>query len=389
MVTIAIFSISLGLAVMIIALAVVTGFKHEIRNKVTGFDSHIRILNHDSNVSYQTRPVDRDRNFLGRLRKNPSVRHIQVFAIKPGIIRGKEDIQGVVLKGIGHDFDWSFFDRYLVTGSIFHTADSMISNRVVISANIASLLKLDTGDDFIMYFMQDPPRTRRFTVSGIYETSLEEFDRIFVLADIRHIQKLSGWNEDQVSGFEVFLRDFQELDAVTSEVRRMTFGFAENGTRLKVVNIRDSHPQIFDWLGLMDMNVLVILFLMLLVAGFNMISGLLIMILERTGMIGILKAMGTTSAAIRRIFLYQSVELILRGLLWGNLIGISCCLLQKHFDIIRLDQASYYLTSVPINLDLLQILALNLGTCAIITLMLIIPSSFISRVRPVTAIRFN
>jgi lipoprotein-releasing system permease protein len=387
---VAVFGISLGLAVMIVAVAVVTGFKNEISRKVVGFASHIQILNFDSNISYETQPISSEQEFLEELRGDPEIKNIQVFATKAGIIKTKSDIQGVVLKGVGPDYNWDFLENYLQEGSIPHIPDSAPTNNVLISKYIASLLKLKLGEDFLMYFIQDPPRMRRFTVAGIFETSLEEFDKIYVFGDIRHIQRLNDWSPQQISGFEVNIADFSELEEETYRVMSSVgFGFEEDGSRLKVVNIRDKYPQIFDWLNLQDMNVLIILILMLVVAGFNMVSGLLILILDRTNMIGILKALGSPNVSIRKIFLYQSGFLILKGLFWGNVIGIGICLVQKYFGIIELDQSSYYLTTVPINLNTLHILALNLGTAAIILVMLIIPSMLISRISPASAIRFE
>ncbi|KPL12372.1 MAG: ABC transporter permease [Bacteroides sp. SM23_62] len=387
---IAIFGISLGLAVMIVAVAVVTGFKNEITRKVVGFAAHIQILNFDSNISYETQPINSEQEFLRDLKEDPSIASVQVFATKAGIIKTKSDIQGVVLKGVGPSYDWGFLQEYLQEGEILTLTDADRSNKVLISRYIASLLKLNLNDDFIMYFIQDPPRMRRFTVAGIFETSLEEFDKVFIFGDIRHIQKLNDWSEDQISGFEVNLVDFSELPSQTYHVMNTVgFGFEEDGSRLKVVNIYDKYPQIFDWLNLQDMNVLIILILMLVVAGFNMVSGLLILILDRTNMIGILKALGSPNVSIRKIFMYQSGFLILRGLFWGNIIGIGICLLQKFTGIMELDQSSYYLNTVPVNLNALHIIALNLGTALAIIGMLIIPSMIISRISPARAIRFE
>jgi lipoprotein-releasing system permease protein len=376
--------------VMIISVSVVTGFKSEITNKIVGFGSHIQILNFDSNESYETQPINKDQEFLGRLRSEPYIANLQVFATKAGIIKTKTEIQGVVLKGIGSDFDWAFFNNYIIKGSTFNVQDSVRTDKVLISKYIANLLKLDVGNNFIMYFIQDPPRMRRFEVSGIYETSLEEFDRTFVLADIHHIQRLNDWNDNQISGFEITVNDFKNLEDLTYRVMNIVgYGFEEDGSRLKVINIIEKYPQIFDWLNLQDMNVLIILILMLVVAGINMVSGLLILILDRTNMIGILKALGTVNLSIRRIFLYQAGYLIIKGLFWGNLIGIGICLIQKHFEILKLDQTSYYLTAVPINLNALHLLVLNISTCIVILLIIIIPSLVISRISPAKAIRFN
>jgi lipoprotein-releasing system permease protein len=388
---VAIFGISLGLAVMIIAVAVVTGFKNEISRKLVGFAAHIQILNFDSNISYETQPISSNQQFLDVLRNDPSIRNVQKFATKAGIIKTREEeIQGVVLKGVGPEYDWSFLEPYIREGEIISVGDSSRSNDVLISGFISSLLKLELRDEFLMYFIQDPPRMRRFRVAGIYETSLEEFDKIFVFGDIRHIQRLNDWNADQISGFEVNITDFDELEDQTMNVMNYVgYGFEDEGTPLKVENIQDKYPQIFDWLNLQDVNVLIILILMLVVAGFNMVSGLLILILDRTNMIGILKALGSANVNIRKIFLYQSGFLIIKGLIWGNLIGIGLCLIQHHFGIIELDQSSYYLSVVPVNLNLLQILLLNIGTAVVILMMLIIPSMIISRISPVKAIRFE
>ena len=387
---VAIFGISLGLAVMIVAVAVVTGFKNEISRKVVGFASHIQILNFDSNISYETQPIDSQQEFIDDLKSDPDIRNVQVFGTKAGIIKTKSDMQGVVLKGVGPDYSWNFLRDYLLEGVIPDIRDSLRTNDVLISRYIASLLKLELNEEFLMYFIQDPPRWRRFKVAGIFQTSLEEFDKVYVFGDIRHIQRLNDWSPEQVSGIEINIADFSKLEEQTYRVMNSVgFGFEEDGSRMKVVNIRDKYPQIFDWLNLQDMNVLIILILMLVVAGFNMVSGLLILILDRTNMIGILKALGSPNVSIRKIFLYQSGFMILKGLLWGNVIGIGICLIQQHFGLIELDQSSYYLTTVPINLNILYILALNLGTTGVIILMLIVPSMVVSRISPARAIRFD
>ncbi len=387
---IAVLGIALGLAVMIIATAIVTAFKQEIRSKVVGFGSHILIINYDTNSSYETEPISKNQPFYPSLEKIPGIRHIQIFGIKAGIIKTKKEIQGVVLKGIGPDFDWHFFRDNLTDGTIFHVSDTASTNKVLISKILSDLLELKTGDSFVMYFVQDPPRMRRFTVAGIYQTSLEDFDRKFVLADIKHIQRLNNWKPDQISGFEVTIDRFRNLDEMTWQVTRIVgTSFANDKTRLRVENIRNKYPQIFDWLNLQDLNVWIILILMLLVAGFNMISGLLILILDRMNMIGVLKALGATSWSIRKVFLYQSAWLVAKGLFWGNLAGLGLCFLQKQFSIIPLNPETYYLTTVPIHFDPLIILGLNLGTLLIIVLILIIPSYLISRISPVKTIRYE
>lgn len=388
-VTIAIAGIAIGLAVMIMAAAIVTGFKQEIRNKVIGFGSHIQIVNFDSNISYETVPVNKDQNFIPDIKNIPEVRHIQTFATKAGIISTREDIQGVVLKGIDKSFDWSFFEQNMVEGERFTITDTT-GNHAVISRSIASLLRLRVGDNFAMYFVQEPPRARRFTISGIYETGLEELDKMFVLADLRHIQRLNDWDEGQVSGFEILLHDYDNLEGVSQEVDELAgYTFTDDLTRLRVISIDDKYPQFFDWLKLLDMNVWVILSLMVVVAGFNMVSGLLILILERTGMIGIFKAMGLENARLRKIFLYQSAFLIGKGLFWGNMIGIGIALFQHYTGLLTLDQASYFISTVPVNLKISHLIMLNAGTMIITIAMLIIPSYIIGRISPEKTIRFD
>ena len=304
---IAIIGIAMGLAVMILAVSTLTGFKQEIREKVVGFGSHIQVMHFDSNLSFETTPISDTQKFVPRIKNIPGIKNLQVFATKAGIIKTDEDIQGVVLKGIGSDFDWSYFKSNLVDGTVFTVTDTGRSNQVIISKKISDMLRLRTGDSFVMHFIQDPPRMRKFTISGIYETSLEEFDKIYVFCDIGHIKRLNGWENDMVSGFEIFIDDFDDLDATTLAVRdAIGYKIIEEETKFKVTNIRIKYPQIFDWLNFQDINVIIIILLMLIVAGFNMISGLLILILEKTSTIGVLKALGAVNGTIRRIFIYTN-----------------------------------------------------------------------------------
>jgi len=387
---IAIIGIAMGLAVMILAVAILTGFKQQIREKVVGFGSNIQVTNFDSNISFETTPISDTQIFVPKLKHIPGIQHVQVFATKAGIIKTDQDIQGVRLKGIGSDFDWSYFSSNMVDGKVFTVTDTGRTDKVIISKKISDMLRLRTGDSFIMHFIQDPPRYRKFTISGIYETSLEEFDKIFVFCDIAHIKKLNGWSNDQVSGFEIFIDDFDKLDEMTMVVRD-TIGYkiTEKEAKFKVTNIRTMYPQIFDWLNFQDVNVIIIIFLMLIVAGFNMISGLLILILEKTNMIGVLKALGSEDSIIRKIFLYQAAYLIGKGLLWGNLIGIGLAYIQLKTGILTLDASSYYIKTVPVNLQLSHILLLNAGTMAAIIIMLLVPSNLISRITPVKAIKYD
>ncbi len=380
---ISVLSIALGLAVMIIAMAVVTGFQGEIREKVIGFGAHIQVTNFDYNVSYEPAPISRDQDFLKPLKELPGVRHVQEFATKTGIIKTDEDIHGIVMKGIGPDFDWSFFAPRMVEGSPLLLSDSARSDQVIISKFIANRLKLETGHTIFVYFIQEPPAIRRFTVAGVYETGLEELDKIFILGDLRHIQHLNRWSDHQVGGFEILVNNFSNLDKINQAVYDLI------PYDLNARSIRHIYPQIFDWLALLDMNVYVILFLMALVAGINMITTLLIAVLERTNMIGIIKAVGGSNRLVRKVFLYNAGFTILRGLFWGNVAGILICLVQHHFGLITLPQDSYYVSQVPINLELVHVLLLNAGTFSVCMLMLIMPSMIVSRISPVKAIIFR
>jgi lipoprotein-releasing system permease protein len=387
---IAIIGIATGLAVMILAVAILTGFKQQIREKVVGFGSNIQITNFDSNNSYETVPVSDTQKFISKIKQIPGISHLQVFATKAGIIKTDQEIQGVVLKGIGSDYDWSYFRSNMVDGSVFTVSDTGRTDKVIISKRISDMLRLKTGDSFTMLFVQEPARWRKFTISGIYETSLEEFDKIYVFCDIAHIKKLNGWKDDQVSGFEIFIHDFDQLDNMTQAVRdAIGYKITEEDAKFKVTSIRTKYPQIFDWLNFQDINVIIIILLMLVVAGFNMISGLLILILEKTNMIGILKALGSEDRTIRRVFIYQATYLIAKGLMWGNLIGIGIAYIQLKTGILTLDASSYYIKTVPVNLQISHILLLNAGTMAAIIIMLLVPSQLISRITPVKAIKYD
>ena len=392
-VSIAVFGIAFGLLVMIMAVAIVTGFKNEVRNKVIGFGSHIQLVNYDSNASYTTTPVSENQPWLSELKSIEGIKHVEIFATKPGIIKTDEDIQGIVLKGVGSDFDWSFFKESLVEGNIFSVSDTGSTDKVLISKQMAMMLKLKVGDPLYTYFLNEGSNVqlmRKFQICGIYKTSLEEFDRLFVIGDINQLRKLNDWKNDEISGFEITINDFDNLGEMMHNVRALTLHYSgEDQAVLRPVSITGKYPQIFDWLNLLDMNVWIILTLIILVAGFNMVSGLLILILERTTMIGVLKAVGTENWSIRKVFIYLSVFLIGKGMIWGNVIGIILCLIQAHFGIFKLDPMSYYLDTVPVNLKITHLLLLNLGTLIITTLMLLVPSWYISRIAPDKAIRFD
>ena len=389
-ISIATLGIALGLSVMILAIAIVTGFKAGITEKLTGFGSHIQISNYDNNNSFETYPINKNLIPIEQIAQLEDIKHIQSYATKPGIIKTKQEIQGVVLNGISDNYDWSFFKDKLVEGDIINMISSKKSNQVLVSEKLANLLQLKLGDKLLMYFVQQPIRQRAFTISGIFNSGMDEFDKLFVICDIRHIQKLNGWEDNQVSGIEITLNDFKNLDVTKDLVRDNVTGiFTDDGSTFKVRSIKQKYPQIFNWLEMLDLNVWIILCLMILVAGFNMISGLLIIILEKTNMIGILKALGTDNWSVRKIFLYQSAMIIGKGMFLGNVIGIGICLIQYHFKLISLDPVNYYLDTVPINLNFLHLILLNIGTLTITVSMLLIPSYWITRITPSKAIKFD
>jgi lipoprotein-releasing system permease protein len=383
-------SISLSLAVMIISVAVLTGFKQQIKSKLTGFVSAIQIKNYDTNISFETVPIANYYDFIPQIKQIKGVKQVQQYATKGGIIKTDEEIQGVVLNGVATDFDWNFFKSYLVDGEIFEVNDSISTNKVLISQSLSSLLKLKTGDSFEIYFVQEPVRVRKFTVSGIYNTYFEEQDRSYVLCDIKHIQRLNGWTKNQISGFEVSLHDLNDLGEVYEQVDDLvSYINFEDGSRLIVYAVDEIFPEIFNWLNILDMNVWIILILMLAVSGFNMVSGLLIMLLEKSSMIGLFKSMGMLNFSLQKIFLYRSGIIVVKGVFWGNIIGIGCCLLQQHFGIFKLNPADYYFSVAPVQLQLLPILLLNACSFISVLLLQLLPSMFIAKISPDKTIRFN
>jgi lipoprotein-releasing system permease protein len=390
---IALAGIALGLAVMIVSVAVVTGFKKEIRDKVIGFGAHIRIVNYDSNNSYETKPISENQPFTGDVRSIPGVVSIQPYATKPGMIKTDEYIQGIVFKGVKPGYNWDFFEKNLLTGRLPAVNDSVRVNEIILSEQVARLLKINIDDSAILYFINENetnPRILQLRVCGIYRPSLEEFDNLFILGDIKQIQRLNDWQNDEISGFEITVSDFSKTEDIEQKVRNQVINYREeNSAILRTSSIRREYPQIFDWLSIIDMNVWVILLLLSVVAGFNMISGLLVLILERSSMIGVLKALGSQNWNIRKVFLYLSVFLTSRGMLWGNIFGISIILIQKFFRVITLNPTTYYVDVVPVNFSVLHLVLLNAASITVTTLMLLVPSYLISKISPDKTIRFD
>lgn len=381
--SIAILAVAISVAVMLISLMVVIGFKNDISSKIIGFGSHITINNFSNNNSYESEPIISNENIYSSILEIEGIDNINVYATKAAIIKTKDEIHGTILKGVSYDYNWNFFKDNLIAGEVLSLDSVSRSSNVLISEEISKLLKLNISDDLVMYFLQDPTRVRKFKIKGIYNTAMSDFDKLYVLADIKHIQSLNSWTDKQVGGFEISINDFRNLESITNEVYDMI------PYDLNAQSIKEKAPQIFDWLKLQDMNVKVILILMLLVAGINMITALLILILERTRLIGILKALGATNWSIRKLFLYLALHLTLRGLLLGNGIALFFAFIQKKFSLITLDPETYYMKTVPINFDFLQIIILNISTLVICYLILVIPSIIISRITPIKAIRFQ
>lgn len=389
-VLIAMAGIAIGLAVMIVSVAVVIGFKTEVRNKVIGFGSHIQITNLDGVSSYETHPIVVGDSMLAALSNYSEVAHIQRYSTKPGMIKTDDSFQGMVLKGVGPEFDNRFIKEHLLEGEMPAFSDSASTNKVLISKALATKLKLKLGDKIYTYFIQDDIRARRLTIAGIYQTNFSEYDNLFLLTDICMVNRLNGWQPEQVSGVEMQIRDYSKLENATYKIAIDTDNRKDAlGGIYYVRSIEQLNPQIFAWLNLLDMNVWVILFLMVGVAGFTMVSGLLIIIIERTNMIGILKALGATNFTIRKTFLWFAVFLIGKGMLWGNVIGLIFCFLQTQFGIFKLDPETYYVDTVPVSFNVLLFLLLNLGTLFAAVMMLIGPSYLITKINPATSMRYE
>jgi lipoprotein-releasing system permease protein len=387
---IAITGIALGLAVMLVAVCIIVGFKKEVRAKVVGFGSHIQVTAFDSNNSYEQTPIAFSDTLASILTSNNAISHIQEYITKPGIIKTDDDFMGVVLKGVTERYDWAFFRKNMVEGEVIQPGDTTTGNRAILSREIADKLQLKMGDSFTCYFVQEPVRARRFTIAGIYETNFEEYDKLYVITEKEVLASLNGWEKDMVSGIELLVKDYDNLDRTTQDLFFTLASHSDRfGNNLYTRSIKDINPMIFNWLNLLDMNVWVIIILMLVVSGFTMISGLLIIILERTNMIGMLKSMGARDFSIRKVFLYLSAFLIGQGMLWGNLIALLFCFLQDRFQLLKLDPATYYLSSVPVDLNLLYILLLNAGTLLVTLLMMVGPSYLVARITPARSIRFE
>lgn len=388
---IATWGIAIGLAVMIVAVAVVVGFKHEVRDKVVGIGSDITITNFDDRKSYETVPVVAGDSLLDALRSMEGVKHVQRYSTKPGMIMTDDNFLGMVLKGVAQEYDWTFLKEHLQEGEIPAFTDSVSTNRTLVSRTIANKLNLKLGDKLYTYYISaENVRARRLEVAGIYQTNFSIYDDMFLLTDLYTVNRLNAWKEDQVSGVELEVADADRMEETKEAIRAEVDMLKDRyeGTYY-TQSVEENNPQIFAWLDLLDMNVWVILILMTGVAGFTMISGLLIIILEHTNMIGVLKALGADNLAIRKVFLSFSVFLIGRGMLWGNLIGLAFVVLQSQFRIFKLDPSTYYVDSVPVEFNLWWWVLLNVCSLLASVLMLVGPSYLIAHIHPAKSIRFE
>jgi lipoprotein-releasing system permease protein len=384
---IAISAIAIGIIMMLVSVATGIGLQQKIREKVSAFNGQVIISNYDNNNSEVTIvPISKKQDFYPNFKSVPGVSHIQAIASKAGIIRTENAFEGIIFKGVGVDYDWNNIKEYLVEGRLPDFTKAL-NEEVIISRFLADRLGLKVGDHFNTFFIKEEqgkmPNSRRFVITGIFSSGFQDFDATYIIGDIRHIQRINKWSPDQVGAFEVFVNDFSEIRATGNQI------YEQTSSSLDTKTIIEKYSYIFDWLQLFDFNIIVILVIMILVATINMVVALLVLILERTQMIGILKALGANNWAVRKIFLYNAFYLIMRGLFWGNLIGISLLLIQQHFGIVQLNPENYYVNQAPVYINWGYVILLNLLTVTVCFLVLLIPSYIITKISPVKAIRFD
>jgi lipoprotein-releasing system permease protein len=383
---IAITAIALGIIIMLIAVATASGLQTKIRDKMAGFKGHVQIVNYDNNNSdVSITPIQIEQDFYPEFQNVEGIKNVQIFASKGGILRTETDFEGIVFKGVSNDYDWSFFKEYLVAGNL-PDFNQPRTKEVLLSQTVMHRLQLKLKDTILATFIKTTasnlPSNRKYRIAGVYNSGFAQFDKNMMIGDIREVQKLNKWTENQVGGFEVVLDNFDEIEEKGEEI------YSEISLTLNAKTILESYPAVFDWIKLFDNNVWFIIGIMILIAGINMITALLVLILERVQMIGILKALGSYNSSIRKIFLYNASYLILKGLFWGNSIGLSLIGLQYFFEIITLNPETYYVATMPVYISIGAILALNIGTLVLCFLMLIIPSYIITKINPSKSIKF-
>lgn len=381
-VRVALGGIMIGVMVMIVAICVVVGFKQEIQRKVAGFGSHIQVVNFDNNATYELQPVEVSDSLLQKLRGLPYVEHVSLFASKPGILKTDSAFQGIIFKGTDY---WDYFSENLVEGTL-----PQERNEVILSTVLANQLQLQVGDPILCYFVQEDLRVRKLYISGLYNTCMSEMDRLFVLGDIRLVRQLNQWNTAQASGIEVLVDDLKHLQEAADRVYFATVHQQdEAGNTFYTQTLEQLNPQIFGWLDLLDMNVVIIIVLMLCVSGFSIITGLIILILESITLIGVLKALGADNRFVRRIFIYESILLVGKGMLWGNILGLGLVALQYFTQAIPLDAAVYYVSYVPMAFPWGWLVALNAGVLVVAWLIMLAPSSIVAQISPAKVMHFE
>jgi lipoprotein-releasing system permease protein len=383
---IAITAIALGIIIMLIAVATGAGLQYKIRDKMAGFKGHIQIVNYDANNSdVSTTAIKKNQDFYPIFKNIEGIKNVQIFANKAGILRTKTDFEGIIFKGVSTDYDWSFFKEYLVEG-VVPNFNQPRTREVLLSQTIINRLQLKLNDTILATFIKTMnsklPSNKKYIISGIYNTGFLQFDKSMMIGDIREVQKLNKWTEDEVGGFEVLLDDFDKVEEKGEAI------YHSISATLNSKTIVNAYPNVFDWIELFDNNVWFIIAIMILIAGINMITSLLVLILERVQMIGVLKALGSNNTSIRKIFLYNAIYLILKGLFWGNIIGLSIIFMQHYFKIITLNPETYYVSTMPVYISFTTLLLLNIGTLILCFLMLIIPSFIITKISPSKSIKF-
>ncbi|PAM92602.1 transmembrane permease [Flavobacterium sp. IR1] len=384
---IAISAIAIGIIMMLVSVATGIGLQQKIREKISAFNGHVIISNYDNNNSEVTLvPISKKQDFYPDFKSVPEVSHIQAVASKAGIIRTENAFEGIIFKGVGVDYAWKHIKEYLVEGRV-PDFSKQLNEEVIISKFLADRLNLKLGDSFNTFFIKEEqgkmPNSRRFKIVGIFSSGFQDFDSTYIIGDLRHIQRINKWSADQVGAFEIFVKDFDLIKETGNII------YEETSSSLDTKTIIEKYSYIFDWLQLFDFNIIVILAVMIIVATINMVVALLVLILERTQMIGILKAVGANNWSVRKIFLYNAFYLIVRGLFWGNLIGISLLLIQQHFGVIQLNPENYYVNQAPVYINWIYVILLNLLTIAVCFIVLLIPSYIITKISPVKAIRFD
>lgn len=383
---IAITAIALGIIIMLIAVATGLGLQYKIRDKMAGFKGHVQIVNYDNNNSdVSTTPVEKNQDFYPKFDSISGIKNIQVFANKGGILRTETDFEGIIFKGVSTDYDWTFFEEYLIEGKV-PNFNQPRTKEVLLSQTVVNRLQLKLNDTILATFLKTEnsklPSNRKYIISGVYNSGFAQFDKSFMIGDIREVQSLNKWSENQVGGFEVLLDNFDEITEKSNQI------YKEISSTLNSKSIVEAYPNVFEWIKLFDNNVWVIIGIMIIIAGINMITALLVLILERVQMIGILKALGSTNTSIRKVFLYNASYLILKGLFWGNVIGLFIIFIQHYFKVITLNPETYYVTTMPVYISFTAIVLLNIGTLFLCFLMLIIPSYIITKIEPSKSIKF-